>query len=685
MKKTMNVKEVSLAVCYYPEHWEKSLWKSDFERMRDCGIETIRIAEFAWNLIEAEEGVFNYDFYDEVLDLAYSYQLQVIFCTPTATPPAWLSHRYPEILNASIDGTLYQHGARRHYNYNSPVYQEFCKRIVEKSAAHYAKHPAIIGWQIDNEINCELDVFYSDSDDLAFRRFVKEKYESLKKLNKAWGTAFWNQTYTNWDEIHIPQPTVSQSVNPHRVLDYIRFISASARNFVKVQSDILRQYIKETDFITTNGLFGHLDNHEMTHESLDFITYDSYPNFAYSPEMFPQMSQGLGDRRWSRNLSETRAISDNFGIMEQQSGPNGWNTRLMAPAPRPGQMTLWTMQSIAHGADFISYFRWRTCPMGTEMYWHGILDYSSRENRRIKEVKEIHKKVQAMAGLAGAKYQAKVALLKDYDNVWDAEIDKWHEKIETCSHNSIFSAAQKTHTPIVIVYLHDNVSAEALDRYEVVIYPHPHIVDMKIVAFLERYVENGGILILGCRSGMKNTTGTCITEKMPGLLRPLTGADVLEFSLVAPDDDEPVINWDGMTMGVPVFYEILQSADKDTKVVGQYSNHFFSGSAALLEKAYGSGRVYYYGGAFSEESVIAFLSKLKQISPYKNLVRLPSECEIAVRVNNDKQFIFVLNYSKGEAEIKLENEMIDLFSGKNQNGTIVLKPYEAKVYYLELI
>ena len=341
-----------MGVCYYPEHWDESMWEEDLRRMKEAGIEVVRIAEFAWNKIEPEEGVFTYEFFDRFLETAERAEMKVIFCTPTATPPAWLTHRYPEVLNGTIDGVLYRHGARRHYNYNSPKYQELAARICEKSASHYASHPSIIGWQIDNELNCETDEFYSESDSAAFREFLKEKYNSLEKLNEAWGTVFWNQTYTDWEQVYVPRTTLNNSTNPHEVLDYYRFISDSACRFTKMQSDIIQKYAKPGDFVTTNGIFGHLDYQRLRDESLDFITFDSYPNMAYCMTQNPKESKDLNDRKWSRHLMDVRAISENFGIMEQQSGANGWNTRMEAPTPRPGQMTLWTMQSIAHGADY---------------------------------------------------------------------------------------------------------------------------------------------------------------------------------------------------------------------------------------------------------------------------------------------------------------------------------------------
>lgn len=388
MRKTQNFNwpTLSLGTCYYPEHWDKKLWREDLRRMKENGIFTVRIAEFAWNKLEPREGEYTFDFFDSFLDVAEEEGMKVIFGTPTATPPVWLTEKYPEVLNCRLDGTPFRHGMRRHYNYNSPVYRKFCSIIVEKAAQHYGQRSCIVGWQIDNEINCEVDVFYSESDTAAFREFLKEKYQTLDALNEAWGTVFWNQTYTKWEEIYVPRPTVHDSTNPHQVLDYTRFVSASAIQFCKMQSDIIRKYKKPQDFITTNGMFGNLDNHRMMDECLDVYTYDSYPNFAYCLCEDPIHSDDLNDRKWSRNLTEVRSICPHFGIMEQQSGANGWNTRMEAPAPKPGQMMLWAMQSIAHGADYVSFFRWRTAVMGTEIYWHGILDYDNRDNRKLSEV-----------------------------------------------------------------------------------------------------------------------------------------------------------------------------------------------------------------------------------------------------------------------------------------------------------
>ena len=704
MRKILNGESITLGTCYYPEHWDKSLWREDLERMLSVGIKTVRIAEFAWSKVELTEGNYNFDFFDEFLDLTDEIGMQVIMGTPTATPPAWLSEKYPDVLNARKDGVLFRHGMRRHYNYNSENYRRLSSRIVEKFAEHYGKRKSVIGWQIDNEINCEIAEFYSESDDKAFNRFLQNKYKSLDALNDAWGTVFWNQTYTDWNEVHIPRTTIQGVVNPHQTLDYYRFVSDSACSWAKIQADIIRKYKKEDDFITTNGIFGHVDYQRMRDESLDFITYDSYPNFAYTLDGFDPSEDALRDRKWSRHLTETRSISPIFGIMEQQSGANGWNSGMAAPTPRPGQVTLWTMQSIAHGADFISYFRWRTATFGTEMYWHGILDYSGRDNRRLKEIADINTKVQKLSAVAGCRYAAKVAVLKDCDNVWDAEYDVWHKSVEEQSQKAIVNASQKTHTPIDFVYLsgylrRDDASGqvdteqlfETLSQYDLLIYPHMTIVDDRFLPALTKYVENGGKLVIGCRSGYKEITGKCTMEKLPGKLKPLTGCDIPEYTYIAPDTGDVHIKWDDTLFTASVFADQLtvdnecgSEADcgQNCKVLASYEDDYYKGFGALTANKFGNGEVYYYGSAFNEESVEVFFDKLGVKNPYGEYLELPEELELAVRGDGEDQFAFILNYSKNEVKYTIKSNVTDMITGEMVSGLCTIPGYGVSVLKL---
>lgn len=669
--------EMTMGVCYYPEHWDPALWPEDLERMREVGISVIRIAEFAWSKVEPAEGVFDFTFFDTFLDLCVEKGMKVIFGTPTATPPAWLTEKYPEVLNGSRDGVVYRHGGRRHYTYNSPVYQKLCARIVEKEAEHYGPHPAIVGWQIDNELNCETCDFYSEADHTAFREFLKRKYGTLDALNAAWGTVFWNQTYTDWEQVHVLRPVLNEGNNPHQHLDYCRFVADSTQKFCRMQADLIRKYKKPQDFITTNGMFSHIDNHHMMDESLDVYTYDSYPNMAFQLE--EEEREDLRDRRWTKKLSEVRSVCPHFGIMEQQSGASGWTTRMESPAPRPGQLTLWAMQSVAQGADFISFFRWRTCTVGTEMYWHGILDYDNRDNRKLEEVRDFYRKLKALDPVCGAENVAAFALLKDYDNVWDAEVDRWHQRVEKVSENAIFEVSERMHTPYDVVYLREETQVEELAAYPVLFYPHPVLMSEARAAVLRAYVEQGGTLVIGCRAGYKDLNGRCVMLPQPGLLQELTGTDVRDFTFVSSAEDSVIAYLGNVPMAVPLFHDVL-TALEGTEVLARFSGGYYKGMPVLTRRQRKKGCVLHLGSTFCQDNVMRLFEYLHIKEPFSTWIEAPETVEVVMRRKGEKRFLFVLNFQQEEAVFILCRPATLLYTGEVQEGEITLPPFGTAVY-----
>ena len=673
---------MTAGVCYYPEHWPKELWAEDLDRMKAAGLSVVRVAEFAWTIFEPEEGSFQFDFFDGFLALCLEKGIRVILGTPTANPPAWLTEKYPEVLNCGRDGTPYRHGCRKHCGYNAEIYQKLCARVTEEMARHYGQHPAVVGWQIDNELNCETDEFYAPADHAAFRTFLREKYGTLDSLNQAWGTVFWNQTYTDWSQLYGPRPVLNGGYNPSMLLDYCRFISNSARRFCNMQADIIRRYKKAEDFITTNGLFNHLDNHQMAEESLDVFTYDSYPNMAYGLDRTPKTSNDLNDRKWSRDLIETRSVCPHFGIMEQQSGAGGWFNRLEGPAPRPGQLTLWAMQSVAQGADFVSFFRWRTCLFGTEMYWHGILDYDNRDNRKLAEVADFCRKLHTLDPVCGAENVGAFALIKDYDNQWDIDIDVWHRRIGPVSEKEIFIAAELNHTPYNAVYLRDHTELSELTAYPVAFYPHPVMMDEGRATLLRAYVERGGTLILGCRSGYKDLTGKCVMLPQPGLLRELTGTDVREFTFASPNEDDTFALWNGERLETPVFNDVLFPME-GTRVLAAYGGGcYYAGQAALTEHRYGKGRVIHLGSAFTRDTARRLLAYTGVLEPFREWIQAPEGVEVVLRRKGERQFLFVLNFQDEEQTITLKGPALLLYTGQRVQGSVAVPPFGTAVYEL---
>jgi beta-galactosidase len=605
--------------------------------------------------------------------------MRIIMCTSSVAPPAWLAEKYPEILNARKDGVLFRHGNRRHYNYNSPVYRKFVGRLVEKIASHYGKNPAVIGWQIDNELNCQTDEFYSESDTAAFRIFLKTKYRTIEALNEAWGTVVWNQTYTDWKQVFVPRTHVSPAPNPHLVLDYIRFVSESVCGYVKLQSDILRQYIKEGDFITTNGMYSSIDHHRLVRENLDFYTIVSYPNGVFTLNNDTLNSTDLNDRRASKTLAELRSISPSFGIMEQQAGAGGWNIDVPSSQPKPGQMTLWTIESIAHGADYVGFFRWRTANKGTEIYWHGVLDYSNRDNRRLAELKDIGKKMKALSPVKNSTYEAAFGVIKDYDNIFDSQVDKWHERLGGESEEGLFQAAQLSHTPMDYVYLTKTTGLEDLTKYPVLFYPHAAILIEDRVKLLAGYVKSGGILVFGARTGYKDTNGRCPMTELPGLAGELTGVAVVDSTFVGPEDGTVKVKWGNSEFDSGVFNDVLEPKGK-LKILGTYKHNYYAGEAALVCNKAGKGAVYYFGGTFNRESALVFLKNFGIENPCKDILNVPEGCELAVRKNGEKKYIFVLNFTKKKTVFTVNKELKNLYTGKKAFGKIELPPFGTAVF-----
>ncbi|AIQ64068.1 beta-galactosidase [Paenibacillus stellifer] len=677
MSKSIQLNELTLGVCYYPEHWPEAFWEDDFRRMREMNISVIRMAEFAWAMLEPEEGRFDFSFFQKVLDLAHNYGLTVIMGTPTATPPAWLTHKYPEVLNANVEGVLYRHGMRRHYNYSSPVYIELCSRIVRNMAYAYKDHPAVIGWQIDNELNCEMNVFYAEADHTAFREWLKQRYGSLDRLNQAWGTVFWSQTYTDWEQIYLTRPLVSSSPNPHLALDEKRFISANTISFAKLQADIIRELAPQ-HWITTNGMFGHLDSHELTDQALDFFSYDSYPQFS---TIFPgDDEQPLKDRSWSMNLSIVRSVSPNFCVMEQQSGPGGWVDRIGMGSPRPGQIRLWTYQSVLHGADLLLYFRWRTATFGTEIYWHGINDYHNRPNRRVKEVAQVGGEFAKIgAAIAGTKYKAEVAILQDYDNIWDGELDSWHGALNWQSKLSWFKQLQYRHIPVDLVTLRPGTSLDDLTPYKVIVYPHAAIMTDETADLLSRYVEQGGQLFFGARTGYKNLDGHCKMDPFPGPVAGLCGITVEDFTLIKGSVAPAELKSEVLSLPAGAtaagFNEVLAISDEATEVIAEYASEYYAGSPAFTRRAYGQGHAWYFGAAFSEQVAGALIEKLGLTSPAADLVTSPAEVELGIRAADGKQYLFALNYSDKPVLVQLNQAAKDLLSEALMEHEVEMPPY----------
>lgn len=682
MKKLNLSNQLMLGVCYYPEQWPEEMWEDDMIRMKHMGINLIRVGEFAWSIFEPTEGNFYFKDFDYMLRLAHKHGLKVIIGTPTATPPAWLTEKYPEVLNATVEGHLLNHGLRRHTNYTSTTYHRLCAAITEALVLNYKDNPAVVGWQLDNEFNCEIGEFYSESDHEAFRAWVQQRYGTLEKLNDAWGTVFWSQTYSSWSQVYLPRLVPGgKQPNPHLALDEKRFISDSVIAFAKIQADIIAEHAPH-HFITTNGLFGHLDSHKLTKELLDFFSYDSYPQFS---TIFYDANEArpLEDRSWSLTLSTVRSISPQFCIMEQQAGPGGWVNKMDMPSPRPGQLRLWSYQSIAHGANLVVYFRWRTATFGQEIYWHGLNDYGNTPNRRLAEAEKVAKEMAHISDLiASTTVQADVAIVRDYTNEWDGEYDVWHGPFGWKSGKEWFKALTRTHIPSDVLYINEETTLAELQRYKLLVYPHPAIMTKATAHLLEAYVVSGGHIVFGCRSGYKDQRGHCYMLPFPGVLSTLAGITLEEYTVVKGTREAVSIvctDDQSTSFATSYFNEIIEPYASTVDVIAVYNEDYYKGKPALTRNAFGKGTAWYYGSVFSEEIARYLLQQLDVVSTPAPWLELPEQVELSIRGNELAQYCFILNYSQQPAAITLHEPAYELLSGKTIDGQLELAGYDVLI------
>jgi beta-galactosidase len=529
-----------LGVCYYPEHWPESMWQDDAARMKELGIQYVRIAEFAWSRIEPTPGEYQWDWLDRAIDVLAGAGLKVVMCTPTATPPKWLIDRDPDILPVGADGRARGFGSRRHYDFSSPSYFEASRKICTAVAERYGRHAGVALWQTDNEYGCHQTVVsYSPAAAERFRAWLAERYQSVAALNDAWGTVFWSMEYRSFDEIDPPNGTVTEAHPSHR-LDYRRFASGEVARYNRMQVDIIRAHSPGRP-VAHNfmQLFTEFDHYKVAAD-LDIAAWDSYPLGALEEQWFDPAIKA----KWLRtghpdfasfNHDVYRGMSKlPFWVMEQQPGPVNWAR--WNPAPLPGMVRMWSWEAFAHGAGCVSYFRWRQAPFAQEQMHAGLnmpdncLDLGGTEAGQVAG--EIGTVLKA-AGEA-SKVSAKVALLWDYEAKWLFEIHPQGADFHYPRFAFEYYSALRSLGLDV-----DIVPADApLDDYALIVVPPLPVVPQGLAA---RLAASGAQVVLGPRTGSKTQNLTIPATLPPGSLgETLMPIRVWRVESLRPNVTEPL-------------------------------------------------------------------------------------------------------------------------------------------------
>ncbi|WP_420862396.1 beta-galactosidase [Algirhabdus cladophorae] len=410
----------TLGTCYYPEHWPEDIWARDAAQMIDAGLTWVRIGEFAWSRLEPSEGTFDWAWLDRAIDVLGKAGLKIIMGTPTATPPRWVVDKYPDMLAVDAQGHPRKFGSRRHYCFSHVGYRDQCAIIVEAMAKRYAAHPHIAAWQTDNEYGChDTTISYSEAARKGFQDWLAQKYQSTQALNAAWGNVFWSMEYDSFDQVDLPNLTVTEPNHPHQ-LAFARYSSDQVVAFNRVQTDILRRY---TDAPLIHNYMGRvLDfDHFDVGADLDIASWDSYPIGFLSDRLEASeahkaqfLRQGDPDMQAFHHDLYRAVGRGRWWIMEQQPGPVNWAP--FNPAPLPGMARLWAWEAFAHGAETVCYFRWRQAPFAQEQMHAGLLRPDSAPAPAFAECQQVAREIADLPDTDAG--PSDVALLFDYPSDW---------------------------------------------------------------------------------------------------------------------------------------------------------------------------------------------------------------------------------------------------------------------------
>ncbi|MCH5268691.1 MAG: beta-galactosidase [Lachnospiraceae bacterium] len=639
---------------YYPEHWGDDVLVQDVCRMKELGVDIVRMAEFAWSRLEPREGEYCFDWLDRAVQLFGEAGIDIVLCTPTCTPPQWMFQCYPQIIQSGADGQPVPIGVRGHRCMNSPVFRNFAEKIIRKMVSHYRDEPHVVAWQIDNELeanHCRCPFCQE-----AFKKWMEKKYTSVEEINSAYGNIVWSGEYSDMQEVKPPTAAVLQWQNPSLTLDFNRYASDSTVDYVRFQQKIIREIAPDISVTTNNWLCENMPDFYDMFRDLDFVSYDNYP-----PVTLPEDKETLYSHAFHLDLM--RGIKrQNFWIMEELSGALGsWMP--MSPTPRPGMLKGYSAQAFAHGADAVLHFRWRTGCSGAEMYWHGILDHSNVPGRRYEEFADLCRWVKQWKEIEGSVVINRVALLYGSDQEYAFKLQHQAEGMYYMEQLKLLHDAF-TAIGVGVDIIDER---EALEGYDIVLAPNLHITKEAVTKKLYRYVEQGGRLLLTTRSGVKDSFNKCIMASLPTVFAELVGVRVTEYDVIGETtqtiqitdgawqqafEQTRELQWNGVDVVVTGsrWCDLLETDTAD--VLAEYGEEFYKGTPAVTENRYKKGVAYYVGTVLNRSAYISLAKRMAEECGLPYWEDLPLGVEVTKRVRDGKEWLFVFNNTMESKKIR---------------------------------
>jgi beta-galactosidase len=648
-----------LGAAYYPEHWPEERWSEDIRLMREARLTVARLAEFAWSTLEPTEGEFHFDWLDRAISALACAGIVSVLGTPTAAPPAWLVQQNPDLLAVDKSGRRVQFGNRCHYCVTSPKFHAATRRIVGAMAERFGSTPHVIGWQLDNEYN---RVCCCDRCRGLFQRYLAEKFGSLDALNRHWSTRYWSQTYSAWEQIPVP-------IGPHNpglMLEFKRFVTESYRKFQRLQLDILRPHLRSGVWVTHNFM-GWFD--DVLTEDLDLASWDWYVGTGHHDYLTSGAIHDL-TRGFKRR---------NFWLMETQPGNVNWSSINNALSQGEARAMAW--HAVAHGADAVLYWQWRSALGGQEQYHGTLVDQSGQPRPFYEEVQQLGRDFAVASPLlSSSAVVSDVALLNSYDSRSSIQWQRHHRDFDYVAHFNHY------YRPLAARNIAaDVISADApLDGYKLVVAPALLILNGSRATRLRDFVERGGHLVLTIRCGMKDNYNALLPSRQPGPLADVTGVEVEEYyALLEPI---PVAGeWFAGTSRL--WAERLKVRDETgTQVIARYgkSNGWLDDYPAVTVHPYGQGRVYFVGAYLDDVSQQSLLDRIAAAAGVEPAMETPAGVEARKRVNAEGVEVFiVVNHERIDRLVQLPWQAHEHLSGLSVKDELKLGPYGVAILTID--
>jgi beta-galactosidase len=643
---------------YNPEQWDEKIWFDDVRLMKKANVNLITIGVFSWATLQSDDENYHFEWLDKIIDLLYKNGIYIDLATATASPPAWLIKRYPDILPVDYHGIKYSFGSRQSYCPNNENYRSYALKLTEQLANRYKNKPALAMWHINNEYACHISECYCDTCQLKFRVWLTKKYKTINSLNNFWGTYFWSQKYYNWDEISLPKYT-PMFHNPAQVLDYKRFMSDSLLECYSQEYNKLKEITPDIN-ITTNFIMElkSLDFFKWAKE-IDVISIDVYPDpsskeFSFSPAFNYDLMRGLKDGK-------------SFMLMEQS--PNQVNWRGVNYNKRPGQMRLLSYLALAHGSDSVMFFQWRQSVKGAEKLHSGMITHTQNEDSRVfREIETLGNELKMIKEIKGAVTESKVAFYFDFENWWALEYSpgpsqylKYLEQIY-----NYYNVCKKMNISVDIINSLDN-----LLKYKVFIAPTMYMVKSGNEIKIENYVKEGGIFITTFFSGVINEFEEIFHGGYPGSLKTVLGIEVEEYDQLMPEMKNKII-FSGKEYSCNLWCDIVKL--KTAKILGKFGSDYYQGYPAITENNYGKGKSYYISTQPEKRFIFDFFKNIFDSNGIKPVFDLPENVEVNTRIKNGIEYHFIINYNNKEVEIDLKNKFINIISNNICENKLSIKP-----------